>query len=47
VLDYPRIRERLEPGLADQLIENLADFCEITESKLTPDVLVKNPSDNI
>ena len=47
VLGYPRLSNRLDPGLADQLIENLAEYCEITEPKLTLDVLVKDPSDNI
>ena len=33
VLEYPRIRERLDPGLADYLIEKLVELCEFTESK--------------
>ena len=47
MLDYPRIRERLEPGLADQLVDYLAEYCECTESKLGLDILTMYPSDNI
>lgn len=47
VLDYPRVRERLEPGLADQLVDYLAEYCECTESKLELDILTMDPSDNI
>ena len=47
VLEYPRIRDRLEPGLANQLIENLTELCECTESELILDILSIDPSDNI
>jgi putative PIN family toxin of toxin-antitoxin system len=47
VLEYPRIRDRLEPGLVTQLVENLTELCECTESELILDILRIDPSDNI
>jgi putative PIN family toxin of toxin-antitoxin system len=47
VLAYPRIRERLEPGQADQLISLLFAATEWVEGKLVLDVLTEDPSDNI
>jgi len=47
VLNYPRIRENLEPGLADRLIEKLDELCEWTDGTLTLDILTQDPSDNI
>jgi len=47
VLAYPRIRERLEPGQADQLTALLFAAAEWAEGKLILDVLIQDPSDNI
>ena len=47
VLAYPRIRERLGPGQADQLISSLFAVTEWVEGKLILDVLTQDPSDNV
>jgi putative PIN family toxin of toxin-antitoxin system len=47
VLAYPRIRERLNPGQADQLISFLFAVTEWVEGNLILDVLTQDPSDNV
>ena len=47
VLEYPRIRERLEPGEADFLIKRLMVASKWVEGKLVLEVLNQDPSDNI
>jgi len=47
VLAYPRIRERLEPGQADQLITILITASEWVNGHVVLDVLTEDPSDNI
>ena len=47
VLDYPRIRDRLEPGQAERLIQNLMSACEWVSGDQELDVLVLDPSDNV
>jgi putative PIN family toxin of toxin-antitoxin system len=47
VLDYPRIRNRLDSGQADQLIASLETACEWVDGNLVLDVLFKDPTDNI
>jgi len=47
VLEYPRIRERIEPGEADFLIKRLMVASKWVEGKLVLEVLNQDPSDNI
>lgn len=47
VLEYPRIRERLESGEADSLIKRLMVASKWIEGKLVLEVLNQDPSDNI
>jgi hypothetical protein len=46
VLNYPRIRERLEPGEADALVDRLKGIAECTEGMLDLKVLTRDESDN-
>ena len=45
VLAYPRIRERLDPGQADQLTALLFAAAEWVAGRLVLDVLTQDPSD--
>ena len=47
VLNYPHIRERLEPDLAKQFLEKLVNLCNWTEGDLSLNFLRQDPSDNI
>lgn len=47
VLAYPRIRERLGPGQADQLTALLFAAAEWVEGRFVLDVLTQDPSDNV
>ena len=47
VLEYPRIRERIEPGEAGFLIKRLMVASKWVEGKLVLEVLNQDPSDNI
>ena len=47
VFEYPRIRERIEPGEVDFLIKRLMFASKWVEGKLVLEVLNQDPSDNI
>ena len=47
VLQYPRIRERLETNQAMELLDNMGALAGQAKGKLTLNVLTHDPSDNI
>ena len=47
VLEYPRIRKRLEQGQAVAFLSHLAALSQRTSGKLKLNVLTRDPSDNI